>query len=206
MHTRTILARAAAGALLVAGAAGAAHAQAARPDSLPGRPGQWGAEGEISATSGIGAGLLRFVSPRSALTFHVVGSYERSTLEAPDGSGGEDVKQSTSLVTARLGWRRYAAARGNVSLSTTLGAELGYGKLQPDPDIKVRDLDYGAFLDLGGTYFLNRQLGVTAIGGITAGRRTRRLTSDFGGGERTIEQNGFGVALTPVRIAVTLLF
>jgi hypothetical protein len=185
---------------------------AAEATAVPFRSGQWAAQ--LSMGPGVGSiGVLRFVSPRSALLLDVrlfVESAQSDVdVQSPAGNGTGDVRQSSVVIDLRGGWRTYHPLGPRVVMHTSLG--LLAGRFVDNLDFDSEDFipfeqtvhgwAAGPFFELGASFMPAPRLGLgmTWSPELTYGRTT---AENGGGGEKTTETvrvlrfDGSGVTLT----------
>ena len=187
-------------------------AQGASADTLPFRAGQWGLEGSVSG-SGVGAGLLRFVSPRTALTFDASVSVNASTSEQPIGTGTAEQTERNGFGSLRLGVRRYRPVGNAVAAIVGGGASVGYGRGRSESDqaggsaARSSQTAVGVFADAGAMLFVTPRLGVSALYELTASRSSSRTRFTSGvGAVPTVRRDGWNLRLGGVSVNVSLFF
>jgi len=167
-------------------AAGSAGAQSPRPDSLPFRRGQWGAQlgmgrgpaldRRLPGDRRVSLAALRFSGPRAAwvldAAFGVIEHRERRQIVDADGVVDRPDATSTTMIAVRVGRRRYRAATPRAAAYYTLGlvatAHVLHLPYADAPDPFYITAGAGPFADVGGTYLVTRRLGVGASLGTQA--------------------------------------
>ncbi|GJG86141.1 hypothetical protein tb265_13220 [Gemmatimonadetes bacterium T265] len=223
VRRRPALVTLAVGATLGAAAAARAHdvragdaraGDAGARDSLPARAGTYALEGGVGATS-TSLGVLRFLSPRSALgvtltagASHQSGSTSSSTTTLNTGSVG-----------LNLGYRRYGRLRDRITAYGTAGLTTAYSHNRQDQTQTTAQGTYtnvsintsgsvGAFGELGASYLVLRRLTVNGSGlGTVSGTFTHSTIAQNGpnGSFGNVTRlHGVGAALGPVRFGLTL--
>lgn len=193
------------------GAAPAARAQDAGPrDSLPARAGTYALEGGVGVNS-TSLGVLRFLSPRSALGATLTGNYAHQS--------GDQTTSSNGGFALDLGYRRYGRLRDRITSFGTVGLTGGLSRYTNTQVTTTSQGTYinddrsnygsaGAFGELGASYLVVRRLAVNAsalasvVG--TFSRATTVLTSPNGISSTSARQNGVSATLGPVRFGLTL--
>lgn len=188
-----------------------AHAQDAHApdaglrDSLPARAGTYALEGGVGVNS-TSFGVLRFLSPRSAVGAMLAASYSHTS--------GDNGTSNDAGVSATLGYRRYGRLRDRVAGFGTVGLTAGYShqaqtSQQTYPSkTSYNDASVGGFGELGAAYLVVPRLTVNASASATLTGRFSRITNDrttpTGMVTFRSRQNGFGAGLGPVRFGLTL--
>lgn len=174
----------------------------ARPatDSLPVRAGSWAAEGGVGGVGGgANVGLLRFLSPQSALTAQFAGNWSRAEASG-SGSAAVFTGSFTSL-TGSLGWRRYGTVRRALAPFGGLGALVSYDRVSGSQPRRAPSL--GAYGELGAAYHVLDRLALNASTGAQVLRGQARYDSPVGTRVTTTDwRTSFG----GVRLSATLFF
>lgn len=187
------------GAALVVAAIVPATAAA---QSLPFRAGQWGAEfqsGDLTS-----AGVIRFMSPRTALVFDV-GVANLST-EVDDGT--DIVENSTSLLALRLGFRNYMPVANRVTSFWAIGGEVARGTEKEeisgsfDATEEVRQTHFGVFGQLGADFHVTPNIAVGIAYDLSVAKISGEVTQNPGGQDADISGTRIVGTLTPVRFSI----
>ena len=167
----------------------------ATDNATPFRAGQWGIEGYAS---GQGGGILRFLTPRTALVFTL--SADHLSTSSDDASGSPSSNHATQL-DATLGLRRHSMVVQHIA--ATLGAGLAAGTIQqkvtyppPDGSDDYRSHHIAAFVDVGGQYMVADHFAV--------GLAYRLMGEHFKTGP--LHQTGFDFSSAFVPLRATLYF
>ena len=116
------------------------------------RKGTWGAE--AIASTGQGASLLRFLSPRWAL----VAAVSVSSIKVPAADFGERDRLTSTDV--RFGVRQYL--RRGIGLRPVVGAGIALARNSPFQNAA------GGYVEAGAVYLFNRHVSLGAIGSASA--------------------------------------
>lgn len=184
-------------------------------DSLPARAGTYALEGGVGVNSS-SVGVLRFLSPRSALGLTLTGG-------ASHASGSTSTSRTTyssGSVGLSLGYRRYGRLRDRVGAYGTAGLTASYSRYRQSQTGTAQQGTYssvmrdvssgvGAFGELGAAYLVVRRLTINASAIANVSLSHARSTnvqqapdgSVYGNDSRT---NGVGASLGPVRLGLTL--
>lgn len=187
--------------------------------ALPFRPGQWGGELTVSGRNGIDleAGLLRFLSPRSAIVLAADGDFWHRSAEQPDYAGTDAEKDdgNNALLRLRLGYRGYTPTRFSFARYTTLGVSVTHVNQTLDTELPGSTGKYsyngvGLFGELGATYFVTPALGIGASGILSAeyARWKSTLSPDgsVGVSETTSKDSQFDLRGSLVRLTASVYF
>ena len=187
------------GAALVVAAIVPATAAA---QSLPFRAGQWGAEfqsGDLTS-----AGVMRFMSPRTALVFDV-GVLNLSTEE---DDGTTTVDNSTSLLALRLGFRNYMPVANRVSSFWTIGGEVARGSNTEeisgpfDGSVEERQTSFGVFGQLGADFHVTPNIAVGIAYDLSVAKISGEITEEPSGDESDLSGTRILGTFTPVRFSI----
>ncbi len=201
-------------ALLTALATAPAARLAAQPaaDSLPFRAGQWGLVGALEGDAP-GLGVLRFLSPGTALALDVRAAGTRSRADLAGGRLQLDDFETSLAIGVR---RHRALGRGLVGVagagplaSYARRADTSPGDAPPDTENRSRltATGIGGFVELGGLFVLDRRLALGVASGVRATReRTRQRDVVAGAPQPDVEGSLWTVGLPPMRVTATLLF
>jgi opacity protein-like surface antigen len=174
----------------------------AAAQSLPFRAGQWGAEfqsGDLTS-----AGVMRFMSPRTALVFDV-GVLNLST-EQDDGT--ETVENSTSLLALRLGFRNYMPVANRVSSFWSIGGEVARGSNTEevsgpfDGTVEEKQTSFGVFGQLGADFHVTPNIAVGIAYDLSIAKISGEVTQDPGGADIDLSGTRILGTFTPVRFSI----
>jgi hypothetical protein len=173
-------------------------------ESLPFTPGQWGIE--AAASSNPEGGVVRFFSPKTALT--VGGSFvatSNDTDETDPFTGGSfTTKSSQTLADVRLGIRFYRPLAPSVVQFTSVGLEAQHVSIKnteqfSNTEASVQGTGIGAFSELGAQYHFSPKFSIgAAVRAEYLHSSTRRRNSVDGKGTG----NGFAIEFAPIRASI----
>lgn len=175
---------------------------AAAAQSLPFRAGQWGAEfqsGDLTS-----AGVLRFMSPRTALVFDV-GVLNLSTEE---DDGTDVVENSTSLLALRLGFRNYMPVANRVTSFWAVGGEVARGTEKEEISgsfAATRELtqtQFGVFGQLGADFHVTPNIAVGIAYDLSIAKISGEITENPGGPDVDLSGTRILGTFTPVRFSI----
>lgn len=172
---------------------------AAGVDSLPFRPGQWGAEFAVDDGT-VGLGVLRFRSPRKAwlLDASVSASWFETEAIFRETESGRSV-----FVNLRTGPRSYRPLATGSAAYVGTGLTGAYGWIA-DGNFRQRTWQAGVFGELGAVYFVTRRLSLGARVELSARYTASRVSSPT---LPLVERDRrFSIGMTPVRIVGGLYF
>lgn len=180
--------------------------EAQEPDALPFQSGHWAIE-LSSQQERASLGFLRFTSPRGAWIIApglIVGQGD-ATQEDPFG-GTEETDISTFGFDLRLGHRRYQPLGRGVVSHLGLGVLASMARLEAEfsdgTSSETDESSYGAYGELGGSYFFTPRFGLGASATATL---TYDRSEDTGFGA-PIEISAWTFALPQTRLLVTIVF
>lgn len=181
--------------VLGASVIGANSAAAQATSSSPFHAGQWGIEAYAAGQTG---GIMRFLTPRTALVLTMSANHIKTHSDEPATTL---VSNEATVFDATLGFRRHAVLASKVV--GTLGAGVVAGSVQQRQEFRgfpsrssFHSSYYGAYADLGGQYMVADHF---AVG--VAYRLTGRHLKNSGTGQAGTE---FITNVLPVR--ATLYF
>lgn len=190
-------------------------AQPAPADSagaLPFRAGQWALAGSVQGDAP-GLGVMRFVSPGSALSLDVTLTASRNRADVGEGDLQLDVLE-TALA---LGYRRHRAIRRSVVGVAGVGPLVTYVRrsdespgatpTEPRNHSRFSQTGIGGFVELGGMYVLDARFGLGVASGLRAVvERSTQRTTVGGTAQPPVDGSVWTVSLPPMRVTATLLF
>jgi hypothetical protein len=136
-----------------------AGAQSATPS--PFHAGQWGIEGYASGTTG---GLLRFITPRTAIVLDVSGTHTRSTSSATPILPGDFAKYTSDEFNVALGLRRHVMAAPRMAVTYGVGGLVGTLQQRNEYSGQSANSDhrsyFGGFADVGGQFMVTDRFAV----------------------------------------------
>ena len=188
------------GAALAAAAIIPATATAQSPTF---RNGQWGAEFQSGDLTSVG--VMRFMSPRTALVFDV-GILNLSTEVETEGAG--TIENSTSLLALRLGFRNYMPVANRVSGFWTVGGEIARGSETEeisgpfDGTEETTQTQLGVFGQLGADFHVTPNIAIGIAYDLSYGRISGESTFEPGDVETEISGSRLLGTFTPVRFSI----
>lgn len=188
------------GAALVVAAIVPATAAA---QSLPFRAGQWGAEFQSGDLTN--AGVMRFMSPSTALVFNV-GVLNLSTELDTEGAG--TVENSQSLLALRLGFRNYMPVANRVTGFWTIGGEVARGSETEevsgpfDGTEEMTQTQLGVFGQFGADFHVTPNIAVGMAYDLSYARISGEVTQEPGGAETDISGSRLLGTFTPIRFSI----
>ena len=206
-----VVARVVCVSLLVIGGPLAAQDARSGVDTLPFRPGQWGALFRSDGSSYVSAGVLRFSAPARAwaLDARFNGSFRSQESEGETASS--DSRQSTVGLSLRAGRRAYSPLGRAVSAYRGVGLSAGLDRARS----RYRSGDFlsssgqwgwsaGAFAELGAEYLVTPRLGLGAVGSadLLYSERRGRPSDDA---SRFVDR-GIGVSASLLAFVLSLYF
>jgi hypothetical protein len=173
-------------------------------ESLPFTPGQWGIE--AAASSNPDGGVIRFFSPKTALT--VGGSFvatSNDTDETDPFTGGSfTTKSSQKLADVRLGVRFYRPLAPSVVQFTSVGVVAQHVSIKnteqfSSTEASVRGTGIGAFSELGAQYHFSTKF---SIGAAVRAEYLHSSTRHRNTAEGKGTGNGFALEFAPIRASI----
>ena len=176
----------------------AASAAQAQTTTLPFHAGQWGIEANTTGESG---GILRFFTPRTALTLNLDGVRGDNKTE----DNGTTTSGKNAGVEAALGLRRHAAIAPHVVGTVGGGALVSWGSSRYEQTGGVTKSSFhqvGPYVSLGGQYMIGDRFSAGVAYQLSAVWGTYKYKTPFGDSKQTM--HSYGAAFQP--LSVTLYF
>lgn len=175
---------------------------AAVAQALPYRAGQWGAEFQSGDLTN--AGVVRFMSPNTALLFNV-GVLKLSTA-VDDGT--DTVENSTSLLALRLGFRNYMPVASRVTSFWTVGGELARGSETEEisgsfaATQETTQTQLGVFGQLGADFHVTPNIAVGIAYDLSVAKISGEITERPGNVKSDLSGTRILGTFTPVRVSI----
>ena len=180
--------------------------------ALPFRAGQWATQFGFDGNF-VSAGALRFRSPRSAWVVDAFVRANKYTYKHGPAAVDDTELEGTDFAAAlQFGVRRYraVATRTNAFAGAGLFGSTSVNRI-PFGTIPAlytqRDGGAGLYGELGATWMVSRNLGLSGATQLTATYNWAKVEQPAGfGGTETLEATGYGVQLARSRLMVTVFF
>jgi hypothetical protein len=159
--------------------------------------GQWGIE---ALATGGGGGVLRFITPRTAIVFDVSGSHSQSENTNSGVIVGELTKRTYNALDVALGLRRHIMVAPQVALTYGLGGLIGTRQQRFEYANEDADSDYqsyaGGYAEIGGQFMVTNRFAA----GMSYQLRLQRDVSSFA------DQSGNAISASFRPLRATLYF
>ena len=174
-------------------------AKSQESDSLHFRKGQWAIESSFGYSS---LGLLRFLSPRSAIVVDVSG-YFRAEKRRYEADTDPDARSAYSNMGVQLGRRAYRPLSANAATLFSTGLAVNRST-QTEGYMRDVTMAYGLFFEAGGAWFPIRRLSIQVLAGSSA-VYTRGKT-DYSDNQFVSDYSTTGYSINPVTATVSATF